>query len=54
MGYTSTRESLPKPHITSLKDLFDLEGGDMPTLVENNLPSEIKETSIVLHNISED
>ena len=29
--------NVPKPHITSLKDLFDLESGIMPTLVESNM-----------------
>ena len=31
---------IPKPYITSLKDLFDLEGGVMPTLVENNMTNK--------------
>ena len=28
---------MPKPYITSLEDLFDPEGGDVPKLVENNI-----------------
>ena len=30
----------PKPHITSLKDLFDSECGIMPTLVEINMTNK--------------
>ena len=44
---------MPKPYITSLKDLFDPEGGDLPKLVEGNMtnkpmgPSHSDETSIL-------
>ena len=44
---------IPKPYITSLKDLFDLEGGEFPKLVESNMtnkpmrPSHSNETSIL-------
>ena len=31
---------LPKPHITSFKDLFDLKGYVMLTLVEDNLTNK--------------
>ena len=31
---------MPKPYITSLEDLFDPEGGDMPKLVENNMTNK--------------
>ena len=31
---------LPKPHITCFKDLFDLEGCVMLTLVEDNLTNK--------------
>ena len=31
---------LPKPHIISFKDLFDLEGCVMLTLVEDNLTNK--------------
>ena len=31
---------MPKPYITSLEDLFDLEGGDVPKLVENNMTNK--------------
>ena len=31
---------LPKPHITSLEDLFDLEDGNVPKLVENNMTNK--------------
>ena len=31
---------IPKPYITSLKDLFDLEDGVKPTLVENNMANK--------------
>ena len=30
----------PKPYITSLKDLFDLEGGELPKLVESNMTNK--------------
>ena len=32
--------TLPKPHITSLEDLLDLEGCVMLTLVEDNLTNK--------------
>ena len=31
---------IPKPYNTSLKDLFDLEGCVLPTLVENNMTNK--------------
>ena len=31
---------MPKPYITSLEDLFDLEGGVMPKLVESNMTNK--------------
>ena len=31
---------VPKLHITSLKNLFDLEGGDMSTLVGSNMTNK--------------
>ena len=30
----------PKPYIKSLKDLFDLEGGELPKLVESNMTNK--------------
>ena len=45
---------MPKAYITSLKDLFDPEGGELPKLVENNMtnkpmgPYHSKETTILL------
>ena len=33
---------MPKPYITSLEDLFDSEGGDVPKLVENNMTNKPK------------
>ena len=38
---------LPKPYITSFKDLFDLEGCVMLTLVEDNLTNEPMRPKIV-------
>ena len=32
--------SIPKPYITSLKDLFDPECGVLPTLVNNNMTNK--------------
>ena len=29
-----------KPYITSLEDIFDHEGGDVPKLVENNMTNK--------------
>ena len=31
---------MPKPYITSLKDLFDPEGGVTPKLVESNMTNK--------------
>ena len=31
---------IPKPYITDLKDLFDLEGSVLPTLVEINITNK--------------
>ena len=31
---------MPKPYITSLEDLFDLEGSDVPKLVESNMTNK--------------
>ena len=31
---------MPKPYNTSLEDLFDPEGGDVPKLVENNMTNK--------------
>ena len=45
---------MPKPYIISLKDLFDLKGGELPKLVENDMtnkpmrPYHSKETTILL------
>ena len=45
---------MPKPYITSLKDLFDPKGGELPKLVENDMtnkpmePYRSKETTILL------
>ena len=42
-----------KPYITSLQDLFDHEGGELPKLVENDMtnkpmgPDISKETAIL-------
>ena len=33
-------DPIPKPYITSLEDLFDLEGSDVPKLVENNMTNK--------------
>ena len=43
---------LPKPHIASFKDLFDLEGRVMLTLVEDNLTNKPMRPKIIseLHN----
>ena len=30
----------PKPYITSLEDLFDPKGGDVPKLVESNMTNK--------------
>ena len=38
---------LPKPHITSFKDLFDLEGYVMLTLVEDNLTNKPMRPKII-------
>ena len=32
---------MPKPYITSLKDLFDPEGGELPKLVESNMTNKL-------------
>ena len=31
---------MPKPYITSLEDVFDPEGGDVPKLVDSNLTNK--------------
>ena len=41
---------LPKPHITSFKDLYDLEGCVMLTLVEDNLTNKPMGPKIILEH----
>ena len=38
---------LPKPYITSLKDLFDPEGGVLLTLVENNMTNKLMRPKLI-------